>query len=41
MGYFVLAFLGKFAAGVALYATKACLERFKTRKKPDAPTSDK
>ena len=41
MDYFVLAFLAKFAAGVALHVTKACLECYKASKKPDGDTSDK
>ena len=37
---FVLAFLGKFAAGVALHVTKAWLERCEPNKKPDVTASD-
>ena len=41
MGYFVLAFAYKLIVEVVFWAAKMCIQRYKVRKKPDAPTSDK
>jgi len=40
MDYFVLVFLSKFVAEVAIYAIKACFKRYKAKEKPGATTPD-
>jgi len=41
MSYLVVAFICKLAVEVVFLTAKACIERYKAKKKPDASTSDK
>ena len=41
MSYFVVAFICKLAVEVMFLVAKTCIKRYKAKKKPDGPTSDK
>ena len=41
MSYLTIAFICKLAVEVVFLAAKTCFRRYKAKKKPDEPTSDK